>query len=376
MKKIYFLILSFVLTANFSFAQWTTNGSNIYNSNSGNVGIGTTSPQYSLDVVGTGNFSSNILTTTSGSLFGTVTPSASTGLTEYYYYGLMRQGVVGRFNGMKIYNVANNGNLPASRIGFYTDNTGHTASTEYMTINELGNVGIGTTSPTAKLQMVTSSDVTPTNIGTTNFDSRYFAIGTTGANASALAFSKNSTSGGSAYITSATINLSWDPIGFQAGSYNWYLGGSSTPSVVLTASGNMLLGKATQTNTAYILDANGSVRANAITVNTTGADFVFAPSYKLLTIPELNNFIQKNHHLPEIASAKEMQANGLNLGDNQIKLLQKVEELTLYLIEKDKEIKQQQELAQHQQEIIQSQDEKIQQITKRLEAIEKNLENR
>jgi len=100
--------------------------------------------------------------------------------------------------------------------------------------------------------------------------------------------------------------------------------------------GNVLIGKTSQTNTGYMLDINGNVRANKVTINTTGADFVFEPTYKLLSLSELETFIQSNHHLPGIASAAQMQKDGLELGESQTNLLQKIEELTLYSIEQDK----------------------------------------
>jgi hypothetical protein len=136
--------------------------------------------------------------------------------------------------------------------------------------------------------------------------------------------------------------------------------------ILNSSSGNVLIGKTSQTNTAYKLDINGSVRANAITVNTTGADFVFEPSYKLWTLPTLKEYLIKNHHLPEIASAKEMQVDGLNVGENQVKLLQKVEELTLYLIEKDEQVKSQQLQLDNQQK-------QLDQLKARLESISKNM---
>ncbi|OFZ06813.1 MAG: hypothetical protein A2338_08785 [Bacteroidetes bacterium RIFOXYB12_FULL_41_6] len=69
-----------------------------------------------------------------------------------------------------------------------------------------------------------------------------------------------------------------------------------------------------------------------------GADFVFAKGYKLRTLQELDQFVSVNQHLPEIPSAKEMEEKGMDMGEFQIKLLQKVEELTLYIIQQQKEI--------------------------------------
>lgn len=102
--------------------------------------------------------------------------------------------------------------------------------------------------------------------------------------------------------------------------------------------GNVLIGQTTQVNPAYRLDVNGNVRATKVVVNTTGADFVFDSAYQLPALSATEKYILTNHHLPDIASATQMQQKGVDLGDNQTKLLQKIEELTLYLIEQQKQI--------------------------------------
>src|SRR5690606_4364991 len=101
---------------------------------------------------------------------------------------------------------------------------------------------------------------------------------------------------------------------------------------------NVLVGKTTQQNTIYKLDVNGKIRADEITVNTTGADFVFDPSYELLPISEVEMYIKKHKHLHDIPSASEMRRNGVGLGEISTKLLQKIEELMLYTIEQQKQI--------------------------------------
>ena len=97
------------------------------------------------------------------------------------------------------------------------------------------------------------------------------------------------------------------------------------------------------TNPGYKLDvagdirATGTVRANEVKVTVNGApDFVFAPDYRLRPLAEVEQFIAANRHLPEIAPAAEMEQNGVNMGELQMQLLQKVEELTLYMIEQQK----------------------------------------
>src|SRR5690606_32432308 len=77
-----------------------------------------------------------------------------------------------------------------------------------------------------------------------------------------------------------------------------------------------------------------------IKVTTTPtADFVFEEDYKIPSLETVEVFIKLYKHLPEIASAEEMEKNGVNIGEFQIKLLQKIEELTLYTIRQEKKLK-------------------------------------
>lgn len=83
----------------------------------------------------------------------------------------------------------------------------------------------------------------------------------------------------------------------------------------------------------------GKLEAKEVKVTTTPtADFLFAEDYQLPKLEEVEKYIKDKRHLPEIASAKEMQKEGVNIGEFQIKLLQKIEELTLYTIEQQKAI--------------------------------------
>ncbi|MDR4478168.1 MAG: hypothetical protein R3B37_00255 [Nitrospira sp.] len=68
------------------------------------------------------------------------------------------------------------------------------------------------------------------------------------------------------------------------------------------------------------------------------ADYVFQPDYQLKTLPEVEGFIRAHHHLSDIPSAVEAEQQGIGLGDMQAKLLRKIEELTLHLIEQHKTI--------------------------------------
>jgi len=88
------------------------------------------------------------------------------------------------------------------------------------------------------------------------------------------------------------------------------------------------------------LDVRGSIRANEIYVNNvSGADFVFDEAYDLRPLSEVKEYVQQYQHLPEMPSAAEMQRKGVNMNDLQMQLLQKVEELTLYIIQQEQRIR-------------------------------------
>ena len=113
---------------------------------------------------------------------------------------------------------------------------------------------------------------------------------------------------------------------------------TSTSCMTMLTNGNIGIGTSSPN---YKLDVNGTIRANEIIVNTTGADFVFAEDYQLRPLSEVKAFIQENKHLPEIKSAQEMQENGVGINELQTQLLQKIEELTLYIIQQEERIRQQ-----------------------------------
>lgn len=107
--------------------------------------------------------------------------------------------------------------------------------------------------------------------------------------------------------------------------------GISSPKAKLHVNGDI---KATQADIA------GPVNAREVNITiSAGADFVFEPSYNLKPLAEVEAFVKENKHLPEIPSEKEMIEKGVNVNEMQIKLLQKIEELTLYVIDQDKQIK-------------------------------------
>nr|WP_319570997.1 hypothetical protein [uncultured Draconibacterium sp.] len=87
----------------------------------------------------------------------------------------------------------------------------------------------------------------------------------------------------------------------------------------------------------YKLAVNGTIGAKEIKVETTSwPDYIFDDNYKLSSIQEVENYINEENHLPGIPSSKEVEDQGISLGEMDAKLLRKIEELTLYLIEQNK----------------------------------------
>jgi hypothetical protein len=118
-------------------------------------------------------------------------------------------------------------------------------------------------------------------------------------------------------------------------------------------------------NPANTLDIDGTIHAREVKVNLTGwSDFVFHPTYHLKPLSEVEQYIKTNGHLENIPSAKEVEQNGVNMGDMQKKLLEKIEELTLYSIEQEKQnIKLQQELSE-QKALYEALQEKVEALAK------------
>lgn len=111
-----------------------------------------------------------------------------------------------------------------------------------------------------------------------------------------------------------------------------------TPPFVIETDGKVGIGTAQPLTD---LDVRGVISAHEIRVTLDhSADFVFDEKYNLPTLNEVNSFIQENGHLPGIPKESKVVNEGLNVADMQIKLLQKVEELTLYAIEQQKRIEQ------------------------------------
>ena len=115
------------------------------------------------------------------------------------------------------------------------------------------------------------------------------------------------------------------------GQWNWALG------TTFFKDGSLGVGTV-NANSTYKLLVNGKVRAKEVRVDTNWADFVFENDYALPSLSEVEQHIALNKHLPGIPSAAEVEAEGVELGTISSKLLQKIEELTLYVIAQEKRL--------------------------------------
>lgn len=142
--------------------------------------------------------------------------------------------------------------------------------------------------------------------------------------------------------------------------------------MILTADGNLGIG--TTNPNSWKLAVNGKIRAKEIKIETGWSDFVFYDDYKLPTLKEVESYIKKKGHLKDIPSAKDVEENGIFLGEMDAKLLQKIEELTLYTIQQEKRLNNlelKNEKLEEENKTLKTMNSKLLELQKRLEKLEK-----
>jgi len=104
----------------------------------------------------------------------------------------------------------------------------------------------------------------------------------------------------------------------------------------ISANGNVGIGTTSPSNK---LEVNGAIRAKEVIVETTGwPDYVFSPGYALPALDEVRQHIEEKGRLPGVEPASAIDSNGQSLGEMQCLMMQKIEELTLYVLEQDRRL--------------------------------------
>jgi len=288
--------------------------------NGGNIGIGTASPVSIVDMEK--NQNSNTIA------YLRNTDSGSSATSQYIATdgnGNLQMGQTGtgfsssgllfpnssfilsnqKANGLKIFTA------DATNLTLGTNNSAA------FTILPGGNIGIGTVTPARKLDILSGTGVTP--------------LAVIGPNGGILIDNVGS---GQSY--------------YQANSFHQFQGASGNPIVTMYNGGNVAIG--TTDPKGYKLAVAGDAIAESMTVDLQAnwPDYVFEKSYSLPPLSEVKTYIDQNQHLPGVPTADQVSKSGINLGEMNALLMKKVEELTLYLIEKDKQIN---EMNDKQQEI-------------------------
>ncbi len=288
-----------------------------------NVGIGTANPMSNLHVMGSGLFDNP------GSSTGSVnvgSPGGSPGMVIYSNDPDNFRADIQRVTGGLHFRVHGATGYPASR----------------MLITNAGNIGIGTTTPDAKLAVANSHDLTGTAASTTLRTS----AGTLSANwledealaSFGIKSGGNSVSLGIRAIRATTTN-------------NWYgtaLGiGFDVDNTVRAGGGLWIHNGKVGINTLnmpgnydlYVPDGILTERVKVADSNTAGwADYVFDENYSLKSLTDVEQFVAKNKHLPNVPSAKEIDENGYEMTEMNVIFMEKIEELFLHTIEQQKQI--------------------------------------
>ncbi|NER12987.1 hypothetical protein GWK08_06020 [Leptobacterium flavescens] len=313
----------------------------MYINNSGNVGIGTTNPLSRLFVYkgasggSPHSFSDITVEDNDNGMISILTPNNR---DAYFGFADQDDSYVG---GMQ-YDHSND------EMTFRVNN--HNSD---MVIKSNGNVGIGTTSPEYLLHVNNGVKLRKTTIGATvgsaanSWIRDEWLTGNSGPpkwDESIQKWVRPSGTyndiGGIIYQDEGTYFIR-----HQAGSQLEYTNTELLDKAYLFANmfnGNVGIGT---TSPDSKLTVKGKIHAEEVKVDLSvpGPDYVFANDYDLRTLEELRKYIQQNKHLPNIPSAVEMEANGVELGIMNMKLLEKIEELTLYTLEQEKKIKNQEE---------------------------------
>lgn len=226
--------------------------------------------------------------------------------------------------------------LPGSdnRFSFLSNEAG---TNELMTVLGTGNVGIGTATPAEKLDVSGNVKATGLILPTGAAAGKVL---TSDANGNATWQTATGSSAGWAFGGNPVAALT--SIGTSS-NYDLPIVTNNTERMRIGANGNIGIGTVNINDLSYKLFVEGNIRTRKIRVDhDSWPDYVFDYNYQLTPLKEVEQYIQQQKHLPEVPSAAEVKKEGVDLGNNQAILLKKVEELTLYIIQQQKQLETQQ----------------------------------
>jgi len=300
---------------------------------SGNVGIGTAAPQSTLHLQSSAAYTPSILlestNTTAGSGSYVILQKTKSG-------SLFAAGDV--LGTLLANGISNAGSQQASYLTFVVDAAPSTtylpgalsfvthnsdgSGTEKLRITSKGKLGIGTSTPDALVQLAGYDAVTPIALTMLNRSSAGTMVRlerSSGAEGGSLIWDNNNVV--FSVQTGASI-----PLAFKIG---------GAEQMRIDAQGNVGIGTS---NPMSKLAVAGAITAKEVVVQTTGwSDYVFDTNYPLQKLDALKAAIDRDGHLPGIPSAQEVAVKGVSVGDMQAKLLAKVEESTLYILQLEQE---------------------------------------
>lgn len=282
-----------------SLALWTgttTLGINVnlmWDNTNGRLGIGTANPATRLDISGVG-----------GLRVSTTNPGSGTG-----------DWIAGNYGATTGDRVVMGNLLGKATIGAHNNALGAWAP---LIINQGGgNVAIGTANANGQLQL--SNTLANRKIvlyEAANNDNQYFGFG---ANASTFRYQVDATTTDHVFYAASSSTV-------------------SNELMRIKGNGNVTIGVATPA-TGYKLTVAGKIICTELKVQLQPfPDYVFEKTYKLRSLKEVENHIDAYKRLPGMPSAKEVESAGINVGEMQGKVVEKVEELTLYIIQQQKQI--------------------------------------
>lgn len=311
----------------------------------GKVGIGTTNPNSPLAVTSDQSDMASTVINGSNTYSGTnpwvigVRGSASSSSTYAAgpgvgVYGIASSttgggvGVYGQANGAQGYAVRAQATASSGvNYGIYSSTYSSTGFAGYFTGGKNyfeGNVGIGTISPLGRLHIHDPNSGNPTVYITPAQQSS--------GDSSTLFMAED-------YAASYGMYWLYDGTGNQMELFGKSGATRYGPHMIINRdNGNIAIGP--EFATGYKLSVNGKIICTEVRVNLVAdwPDYVFKPGYKLMPVRELGVFVDQNGHLPNIPPAAEIGKSGLEMGEMQRRMMEKIEELSLYIIQQQKEI--------------------------------------